>query len=623
MAEVCIFVGYMKLLLSAIISAKRLCGGLLILLIGLTACKQTKVKHGESAPVPVTSFADLIAPGYVINADSIGQIIRTEFLPPEAGTACDSALVALYSQNGNFLWLGENGIQQADSLLYWLENSTRHGLNPERFAVSGIRSVIGKLPALKAEQEDGSHLLAELEYRLTTAYLDYACGLSYGFIRPGEVLNKLETDDDPKYRGTNRTKELYAIPLKQCDSLFIAEAIGGLREEPFEAFRRVQPSSPYYLKMQSELERLDALEDTVAGDIPLIGDTLLKEGDTHRVLPMIARRLFLTGELDVDTLAPDSVWMTLTPQLLEAVNRFRQNNRLPDDKSIGSYTIRFLNYPLRYYKDRLRINMERARWQYAQERGTKYVVANVAAFMLQAVNEEADSVLEMRICCGAAKTKTPLLSSKINYMELNPYWNVPQTIIRKEMIPAYRRDSTYFTRNRLKIYDKEGMQLNPHEIEWSKYKAGVPFSVKQDNRQGNSLGRIIFRFPNTFAVYLHDTPSRWAFTRTNRGVSHGCVRLEKALDFAFFLLKEPDAMLQDRIRLAMDIPPVTDEGKKLRRKENYKDLELKHYNLKERVPLFLDYQTVYMAPDGSLSYCEDTYKFDAPLLEALDAQNHK
>lgn len=603
---------------------KRLSAGFLILLVGLAACKQTKQKRVELAPAPVTSFADLVGQDYVMNADSIRNAIRTEFLSSQATTACDSALAAFYSEGGgDFLWLGENGIQQADSMLYWLESSYRHGLNPQRFAVSEIRDGIERLPVLQAEQGNPDHLLAELEYRLTKAYLEYACGLRYGFIRPAEVLNKMEIDDDPKYRGTKKMKELYAISLKRCDSLFVAQALSHLRDDAFAAFHRAQPSSPYYLKLQSELERLDALEDTIAGDIPLIGDTLLKEGDTHRVLPMIARRLFLTGELDVDTLAPDSVLMTLTPELLQAVNRFRELNRLPDDKSIGSYTIRFLNRPLSYYKDRLRINMERARWQYAQEKGSKYIIANVAAFMLQAVNEEADSVLEMRICCGAAKTKTPLLSSKISYMELNPYWNVPQTIIRKEMIPAYRRDSSYFRRNRLKVYDKEGVQLNPHEIDWSKYKAGIPFSVKQDNRQGNSLGRIIFRFPNTFAVYLHDTPSRWAFTRTNRAVSHGCVRLEKALDFAFFLLKESDEMLEDRIRLAMDIPPVTADGKKLRRKENYKDLELKHYNLKERVPLYLDYQTVYMAPDGALSYCEDTYKFDAPLLEALDGQNHK
>lgn len=135
------------------------------------------------------------------------------------------------------------------------------------------------------------------------------------------------------------------------------------------------------------------------------------------------------------------------------------------------------------------------------------------------------------------------------------------------------------SRNRMKVYDKNGVRVNPRDIKWSKYKAGVPFTVKQDNKEGNSLGRIIFRFPNSFAVYLHDTPSRRTFARANRAVSHGCVRLEKALDFAFFLLKEPDELLEDRIRIAMDIAPKSDEGKKLTRSQAYR--ELKHYSLKD------------------------------------------
>ena len=275
-----------------------------------------------------------------------------------------------------------------------------------------------------------------------------------------------------------------------------------------------------------------------------------------------------------------------------------------------------------YYRNRLLVNMERARWQYALDKGQKYVIANVAAFMLQAINEETDSILEMRICVGSVKNKTPLLSSRIYYMELNPYWNVPQSIIRKEIIPTYRRDTTYFTRNRMKVYDKNGLQVNHHQVNWAKYAGkGVPYTVKQDNKTGNSLGRIIFRFPNPHSVYLHDTPSRWAFTRNNRAVSHGCVRLQKALDFAFFLLKEPDELLEDRIRIAMDIKPVSEEGKKLPVSAAYR--ELKHYSLEKYIPLFIDYQTVYLSADNNLRYCEDIYKYDPSLLEAMNNLNLK
>ena len=167
-----------------------------------------------------------------------------------------------------------------------------------------------------------------------------------------------------------------------------------------------------------------------------------------------------------------------------------------------------------------------------------------------------------------------------------------------------------------------GFQVDPHSIKWAKYAgSGVPYTVKQDNKTGNSLGRIIFRFPNPHSVYLHDTPSRWAFTRNNRAVSHGCVRLQKALDFAFFLLKEPDELLEDRIRIAMDIKPVSEEGKKLPISAAYR--ELKHYSLEQYIPLFIDYQTVYLSADNNLRYCEDIYKYDPSLLEAMNNLNLK
>lgn len=597
----------------------------LVLLFGFSACKQDKKKSQDA--LPPSRFSDLVSPSHVVNDDSIRQIIVTKYLTDRDLTSVDSAITTHYRDNGHLLWLGKGGIQQADSMLYWLETSSCHGLSPDYFSAEHTRKAIERIHALELEKgESMNHLFADLEFNLTKAYLTYICGMNYGFITPEKILNHLEEDDDPHNKVVNpplgakkKMRKLYDIPLRRCNQEFALQALDDLQEDAFAALRQVQPSSVLYKKLQKELARVNSLGEIEFENIPSIGDTLLKEGDSHPALPLIARRLKLTGELKSNV--SDSTFMTLTPELMDAVNKFRSVNRLPDDNSIGTYTIRYLNRPLSDYRNCLRVNLERARWQYMQEKGSKYIQANVAAFMLQAVNEETDSILEMRICCGTVKNKTPLLTSKISYMELNPYWNVPQNIILKEMIPAYRRDTAYFAKNQLKVYDKEGTQLNPHDIKWSKYKTGVPYTVKQDNKKGNSLGRIIFRFPNAFSVYLHDTPSRWTFTRTNRAVSHGCVRLEKALDLAFFLLKEPDEKLEDRIRISMDIPPVTDAGKKLLQKDDFE--EMTHYNLKERIPLFLDYQTIYLSADGSLSYCEDIYKYDAPLLLALDELTHK
>lgn len=594
---------------------KRIVLSFLILLVVVSACKQEKPKF--PVVLSLSSFHELVHPAYLINPDSIRQYVRVNLSNANDTMAWDSAMVSYYAADSAALFWMKDGVgQYADSLLYWLENSHRHGLNPALFNVSGIRTDLERFRSLQLhEDETINHLLARLEYGLTSSYLFYTCGLKYGFISPVQLLNNQE-EDVKKKNDTEKQKEPYPIPLKKCSKEFALEALASLGQNPFAAFRQAQPTSPFYLSMQKELVRLDSIGEAEFEEIPLIGDTLLKVGERHRIIPLIAGRLMQTGELKQQVSGD-----TLTSVLLEAVNEFRLTNRLSTDNSIGTYTIRYLNRPLAYYKDHLLINPERARWQYKSEKGSKYVIGNIAAFMLQAFNEEVDSILEMRICCGSVRNKTPLLYSKIYYMELNPYWNVPQNIIRKEIIPSYRRDTTYFTRNRMKVYDKNGNRVNPHDIKWAKYTAGVPFTVKQDNKEGNSLGRIIFRFPNPYAVYLHDTPSRWAFNRSNRAVSHGCVRLERALDFAFFLLEKPDELLEDRIRIAMDIAPKSDEGKKLNRSEAYR--ELKHYSLKEAIPLFLDYQTMYLAADGKLSYCEDIYKYDDPLLEALNKLNHK
>ena len=594
---------------------KRIVLSFLILLVVVSACKQEKPKF--PVVLSLSSFHELVHPAYLINPDSIRQYVRVNLSNANDTMAWDSAMVSYYAADSAALFWMKDGVgQYADSLLYWLENSHRHGLNPALFNVSGIRTDLERFRSLQLhEDETINHLLARLEYGLTSSYLFYTCGLKYGFISPVQLLNNQE-EDVKKKNDTEKQKEPYPIPLKKCSKEFALEALASLGQNPFAAFRQAQPTSPFYLSMQKELVRLDSIGEAEFEEIPLIGDTLLKVGERHRIIPLIAGRLMQTGELKQQVSGD-----TLTSVLLEAVNEFRLTNRLSTDNSIGTYTIRYLNRPLAYYKDHLLINLERARWQYKSEKGSKYVIGNIAAFMLQAFNEEVDSILEMRICCGSVRNKTPLLYSKIYYMELNPYWNVPQNIIRKEIIPSYRRDTTYFTRNRMKVYDKNGNRVNPHDIKWAKYTAGVPFTVKHDNKEGNSLGRIIFRFPNPYAVYLHDTPSRWAFNRSNRAVSHGCVRLERALDFAFFLLEKPDELLEDRIRIAMDIAPKSDEGKKLNRSEAYR--ELKHYSLKEAIPLFLDYQTMYLAADGKLSYCEDIYKYDDPLLEALNKLNHK
>lgn len=264
----------------------------------------------------------------------------------------------------------------------------------------------------------------------------------------------------------------------------------------------------------------------------------------------------------------------------------------------------------------IRANLERARWKFRQPMGRRYVYVNTAAFMLKAVDMDRDTLFEMKICCGSFEHKSPMLTSQLTCFELNPTWKIPPKIIKREMIPAFVRDSNYFYRNSIRVFDRKGKELNSRRINWSKFlKGGIPFKLIQDSGEASDLGRIIFRFPNPFSVYLHDTSSHGTFGHEERGVSHGCIRLERPLDLVYFAMNYPNEVKMDKIRLSIDMEPRTEEGIKMKEDGQYKRRRFYGFNA---ISLYIDYRTVYLAANHSLVYCNDHYGFDKPLNVALN-----
>jgi murein L,D-transpeptidase YcbB/YkuD len=285
--------------------------------------------------------------------------------------------------------------------------------------------------------------------------------------------------------------------------------------------------------MQKELQHYRAFSDTTFSTISLKKDFknyILHSPDTQ-VMPLIAKRLMLTGELPYSEKA-DSIYKTLNPELMEAINIFRRNNSYPEDEEVGKITIEALNRPISYYANKIEANLERYRWKRQTELPEKYVEVNIAAFHLIAVEPESKT-LKMNVCAGIPfKNQTPLLESEIYYINLNPTWTVPRSIIEKEIYYLVKKDPNYFKKNRMQV-TRNGQVVDTDSIDWSTFNnpTKFPFSVTQDSGDGNSLGRIKFMFNNPFAVYLHDTPTKRAFSYTRRGVSHGCVRIQKPMDF--------------------------------------------------------------------------------------------
>ena len=249
---------------------------------------------------------------------------------------------------------------------------------------------------------------------------------------------------------------------------------------------------------------------------------------------------------------------------------------------------------------------------------------NVPAFQLYA--HDGKDVLPMRVVCGKFKTKTPLLSSKIKRMDVNPQWIIPKSIVEKEVI-RHAGNKQWFDNHRYIIRNrKTGKRMEPYQVSWGMLKSG-DYMVVQEGGKGNSLGRIIFRFDNQFSVFLHDTSSPGAFGRDNRGASHGCVRVQKPFDLAVFMLKDKDKKTIDKISYSM----TADVSK--RRIESYVDpetgemVESKDTLDKERlihsldvspeVPVYIMYYTVYPDEKDELKQYKDVYGYDKVINDYL------
>lgn len=224
-------------------------------------------------------------------------------------------------------------------------------------------------------------------------------------------------------------------------------------------------------------------------------------------------------------------------------------------------------------------NMERFLWRQTDMPDThdKYVMVNIPSFQLLGV--DGKDTIRMRIGCGSLETKTPLLTSLLKRMDINPQWYIPRSIVNKDIVP--RISKAYFDSRNFYVVDRRtGKEVDIHSVDRSLLQ-NPGFAVVQRGGKGNSLGRIIFRFDNKFSVYLHDTPKRDFFERENRGVSHGCVRVEHPLDLAKFLLGKEDKHFEDKIEYCMTADSLVD-----------KSMVIGSVQVKPQVPLYLTYYTM-------------------------------
>jgi L,D-transpeptidase YcbB len=268
---------------------------------------------------------------------------------------------------------------------------------------------------------------------------------------------------------------------------------------------------------------------------------------------------------------------------------------LRPDGIVGNATIARLNDTGEQKQvQRIIDSMERLRWM-PRDFGARHVLVNQAAFELQVVDHDRP-IWKTRVIVGKPNTQTAVFSDVMETVEFNPYWGVPQSIIIKEMLPKLRRDPSYLDRNGYEVLDSRGREISSSYVDWWRFGNKVPLSVRQPPGESNALGVVKFLFPNSHAIYMHDTPTRSLFEKKVRAFSHGCVRVQNPRELAELVLG------WDAERVDEAIAQGANQAVKLSRK----------------LPVHLAYFTAWPDETGRIIMYPDVYSRDAQLEKALD-----
>jgi murein L,D-transpeptidase YcbB/YkuD len=359
-------------------------------------------------------------------------------------------------------------------------------------------------------------------------------------------------------------------------------------DDIYTAIENLKPTHRMYRALKQELARYRQVAAGAERVTVAQGKSL--EPDTHdeRVLAL-RKRLTMSGDLDA---AQDSASDLYDATLLTAVKRYQERMGLTADGKIGARTISELNVPIEERISQLLVNLDRGR-VLLHDLPHEFVIVNIASYLVYLVRGE-EIVWSARAQVGKTYRKTPMFRSEINYLVLNPTWTVPPGIIRNDILPDARRDPASITRRGLKVLNASGGEVDPASVDWSKYKSGnIPYTLRQDAGPKNALGRVKIMFPNSYSVYLHDTPSQAKFEETDRAFSSGCVRIERPLELAELLLANPSEWNAATIQKAVD------KG------------QTQNVTLPNKMPVLLAYWTAWVDPQGRVNFRRDVYGQDA------------
>jgi murein L,D-transpeptidase YcbB/YkuD len=287
--------------------------------------------------------------------------------------------------------------------------------------------------------------------------------------------------------------------------------------------------------------------------------------------------------------------------LADALRRFQSRHGLDPDAVVGRRTIAALNTPSPQRAQQIEVNLERLRWL-PRDLGPRHLLVDIADFRLELIEDGAPT-LAMRVIAGRQARRTPFLSGEITSILLNPAWTVPEKIAIEDKLPLILDDPSYLVDNGFKVFAPSGnewREVDPADVDWTLLSGTrFPYQLRQAPGPLNALGQIKFQLPNRHDIYLHDTPSRELFARTERAFSSGCIRVERALDLAERLLAADPTWTRARIEATIAAGSTVS------------------VRLPAPLPVYLLYRTAWVDRNGVLQLREDIYGRDSALLESL------
>ncbi|MFN3489225.1 MAG: murein L,D-transpeptidase [Emticicia sp.] len=516
--------------------------GILFIIFIFVGCNKSKKKVNfvDESVYSAQNFTELVLDSAVV----------VNFLnkSPETDSIKNQVSEFYARRNFQFAWFNSNGLTLAASNFYSQLQTYSVDFEDNSLKNSQLDILINAAQSDEKQFLTQKSDLQQLDLLLTTTFFKYA---------------------QKAYSGTTKnTFDLeWFIPRKKKNYQVLLDSL--VSQTNGEKIQ--EPVNQYYLLLKEQLKKYRVIQKNGGFPTVITDKKLLVVGDSNACLVNTKKHLFLVGDLkNIDTTN------VFTDTLAKAVQRFQHRMGLTENGKINHATIIEFNKPIEFRIKQMMVNMERLRWV-PVELEKEYLLVNIPEFRLH-IFENSKQVWATNVVVGKDIKQTSIFKGNISQIVLNPYWGIPMSIVKNEILPKIRQNPNYLARNNMEI---------------------INGNYRQKPGKNNALGKIKFLFPNHYSIYLHDTPSKSLFGETNRAFSHGCIRVENPKKLALYLLRKESEWNEEKVNNILKTDNET------------------IVKVKPTVPVYIAYFTAWVDNTGELNFRNDLYKLDEKLSKEI------